>query len=234
MPTRRCSEPAGDPARRRLRGHAAPQPAKPRSIAWHRERPEAVILELLLPDLDGIELCCRLRDRDDMRDPRVVIASTIEQAKIDAFESGADDYVTKPFSPGELRGATRGSVDERLPAGCDSRTDGLRHRPPGTHRSTLRRRGRSISPRPSSRSCGCWRRVAERSATERWQRRSGALAARAHRATHPDPHRESARASSIRNGVASVIGTEIGVGYRFTGRVHTARERPSPASRSAS
>ena len=66
-----------------------------------RDRPRAVILELTLPDLDGIELCRRLRRRGQM--PILVLSAVCEESsKIQALESGADDYLTKPFSPGEL------------------------------------------------------------------------------------------------------------------------------------
>ena len=52
----------------------------------------------LPPDIDSVELCCRLRELDDV--PILVLSSVDDQqAKIDAFESGADDYVTKPFGP---------------------------------------------------------------------------------------------------------------------------------------
>jgi two-component system KDP operon response regulator KdpE len=63
--------------------------------------PVAIIMELALPDLDGIEVCRRLRERGPM--PIIVLSSIDdERAKIAAFTNGADDYVTKPFSPGEL------------------------------------------------------------------------------------------------------------------------------------
>ncbi len=64
-------------------------------------RPRAVILELVLPDLAGIELCSRLRRLGDMP---ILVASAVDdaQATIGALESGADDYVTKPFRPGEI------------------------------------------------------------------------------------------------------------------------------------
>jgi two-component system KDP operon response regulator KdpE len=66
-----------------------------------RERPRAVILELALPDLDGIEVCRRLRRT---LDAPIVILSEIDddEKKIAAFTSGADDYMTKPFNPKEL------------------------------------------------------------------------------------------------------------------------------------
>ena len=65
------------------------------------DHPRAVILEVALPDLSGIELCRRLRRRGRMP---ILVLSDIddERTKIEALESGADDYVTKPFSPGEL------------------------------------------------------------------------------------------------------------------------------------
>ena len=66
-----------------------------------RERPRAAILELALPDLDGIEVCRRLRRR--LQGPIVVLSAvTDDEKKIAALTCGADDYVTKPFCPGEL------------------------------------------------------------------------------------------------------------------------------------
>jgi two-component system KDP operon response regulator KdpE len=66
-----------------------------------RERPRAVILELALPDLDGIGFCRWLRHYGQMP---ILVLSAVDQesTKIQALESGADDYVTKPFSSGEL------------------------------------------------------------------------------------------------------------------------------------
>jgi two-component system, OmpR family, KDP operon response regulator KdpE len=66
-----------------------------------RERPQAVIQEVALPDVSGIELCRWLRRRGGM--PILVLSEVDdERTKIEAIESGADDYVTKPFSAGEL------------------------------------------------------------------------------------------------------------------------------------
>ena len=63
--------------------------------------PHAAIIDLMLPDLPGIEVCRRLREWSDM--PILVLSAVGEEAvKIEALQSGADDYVTKPFSPGEL------------------------------------------------------------------------------------------------------------------------------------
>jgi two-component system KDP operon response regulator KdpE len=63
--------------------------------------PHLAIVDLLLPDVHGIELCRRLREWSEMP---ILVLSAIgeEQTKIEALHGGADDYVTKPFGPGEL------------------------------------------------------------------------------------------------------------------------------------
>jgi two-component system, OmpR family, KDP operon response regulator KdpE len=64
-------------------------------------RPDAAIIDLVLPDIDGIELCRRLREWTDM--PLIVLSAVgDEDAKVRALAAGADDYVTKPFGPREL------------------------------------------------------------------------------------------------------------------------------------
>jgi len=63
--------------------------------------PHAAIIDLMLPDRPGIEVCRELRAWSEL--PIIVLSAvTDESAKIDALQSGADDYVTKPFAPGEL------------------------------------------------------------------------------------------------------------------------------------
>ncbi len=64
-------------------------------------RLDAAIVDLLLPDGDGIELCQRLRGWSSMP---VIVLSAVgeEQEKVRALRAGADDYVTKPFGPAEL------------------------------------------------------------------------------------------------------------------------------------
>jgi two-component system, OmpR family, KDP operon response regulator KdpE len=64
-------------------------------------RPDAGIIDLVLPDMDGIELCRRLREWTEM--PLIVLSAIgDEDAKVRALAVGADDYVTKPFGPREL------------------------------------------------------------------------------------------------------------------------------------
>jgi two-component system, OmpR family, KDP operon response regulator KdpE len=65
------------------------------------QRPDAAILDLVLPDGDGVEICKALREWSDM--PILVLSAMgDEDHKVRALEAGADDYVTKPFSPREL------------------------------------------------------------------------------------------------------------------------------------
>jgi two-component system KDP operon response regulator KdpE len=64
-------------------------------------RPDAAIIDLVLPDLDGVELCARLREWSEM--PIIVLSAVgDEDAKVRALAAGADDYITKPFGPREL------------------------------------------------------------------------------------------------------------------------------------
>ena len=63
--------------------------------------PDAAIIDLVLPDGSGIDVCRRLREWSEM--PIIVLSAVGEEdAKVDALAAGADDYVTKPFSPREL------------------------------------------------------------------------------------------------------------------------------------
>jgi two-component system KDP operon response regulator KdpE len=63
--------------------------------------PAAGIIDLVLPDLDGIEVCRRLRDWSAM--PLIVLSAVgDEDAKVRALAAGADDYIVKPFGPREL------------------------------------------------------------------------------------------------------------------------------------
>ncbi len=68
---------------------------------WRRERPDIVLLDLMLPGLGGTEICRRLRLESDVP----IVMLTAKDAEVDrvvGLELGADDYVTKPFSTREL------------------------------------------------------------------------------------------------------------------------------------
>ncbi|MDA8071103.1 MAG: response regulator transcription factor [Actinomycetota bacterium] len=69
-------------------------------------RPDVVILDLGLPDVDGVEVCRRIRQWSEM--PIVVLsAAGDEQRKVSSLDAGADDYVTKPFGMAELQARLR-------------------------------------------------------------------------------------------------------------------------------
>jgi two-component system KDP operon response regulator KdpE len=70
--------------------------------AWDAARPDIVILDLGLPDTDGVSIIRRLR-RESATPILVLSARGREEDKIGALEAGADDYVTKPFGIGEVR-----------------------------------------------------------------------------------------------------------------------------------
>jgi DNA-binding response OmpR family regulator len=72
----------------------------------HQERPDLIVLDLGLPDLDGIEVTRRLR-RDSGVPIIMLTARDDETDKVVGLELGADDYVTKPFSPRELTARIR-------------------------------------------------------------------------------------------------------------------------------
>jgi DNA-binding response OmpR family regulator len=72
--------------------------------AVHDQLPDLIVLDLMLPDIDGMEVCRTLRQRDDSRRiPIIMLTARGEEIdRVVGFELGADDYVMKPFSPREL------------------------------------------------------------------------------------------------------------------------------------
>jgi two-component system KDP operon response regulator KdpE len=77
-------------------------------------RPEAIILDLGLPDLDGIEVLKKLREWATI--PIIILSvRSSEQTIIGALDAGADDYLTKPFRTGELLARVRTALRHHLP-----------------------------------------------------------------------------------------------------------------------
>ncbi len=67
-----------------------------------REHPDAILLDLMLPDVNGYDVCRDVRARDHFVPIIMLTAKSQETDKIRGLEAGADDYVTKPFGVGEL------------------------------------------------------------------------------------------------------------------------------------
>jgi DNA-binding response OmpR family regulator len=77
--------------------------------------PDLVLLDLNLPDLDGLSVCRELRDTDAVRDlPIIMLTARVEESdRVLGLDLGADDYVTKPFSLRELKSRIRALLRRR-------------------------------------------------------------------------------------------------------------------------
>ena len=104
-------------------------------LARHRQ-PDLMILDLLLPGMDGLDVCRVLRAEGNEVPIIMLTAKTTEVDKLIGLELGADDYVTKPFSPRELVARVRAVLrraGEEAPQGpseiqrCDLVVDFVRH-----------------------------------------------------------------------------------------------------------
>ena len=88
--------------------------------AVHRRHPRFVVLDLGLPDVDGFDLCRRLRGSADV--PILILTARDEEAdRVIGLELGADDYLTKPFSPRELVARVRAVLRRTEPVPPESR-----------------------------------------------------------------------------------------------------------------
>jgi two-component system alkaline phosphatase synthesis response regulator PhoP len=69
-------------------------------LAWS-EQPDVIVLDLMLPDMDGLDVCRLIRQRSDVF--IIMLTARVEETdRLIGLEIGADDYVTKPFSPREV------------------------------------------------------------------------------------------------------------------------------------
>jgi two-component system phosphate regulon response regulator PhoB len=94
------------------------------------ELPDVLILDWMLPDESGLSLTRRLRENERTRSLPILMltARAMEQDKISGLEAGADDYLTKPFSPKELAARIKAVLRRRAPQLADDvvEIDGLR------------------------------------------------------------------------------------------------------------
>jgi two-component system, OmpR family, phosphate regulon response regulator PhoB len=87
-------------------------------VAVSEARPDLVLLDWMLPNVSGIELCRQLRARGDTREIPIIMltARGEEEDRIRGLDMGADDYVTKPFSMSELVARMRAVLRRTAPA----------------------------------------------------------------------------------------------------------------------
>ena len=88
--------------------------------------PDLIVLDLMLPDIDGIEVCKRVRQRSDV--PILMLTARDEDVdKIIGLEVGADDYLTKPFNPRELVARVKSILRRSVPDRRESEPKLLKH-----------------------------------------------------------------------------------------------------------
>ncbi len=97
--------------------------------------PDLVLVDWMLPGMNGVELARRLRADERTRSVPIIMltARGEELDKVTGLESGADDYITKPFSPRELVARIKAVLRRQRPQATDDIVDGLRL-DPATHR----------------------------------------------------------------------------------------------------
>ena len=106
---------------------------KPAVDAIRKSPPDLVILDLMLPDVGGIEICRRLKQWPETREiPVVMVTAKGEESDIvTGLEIGADDYVIKPFSPSELIARIRAVLRRARPSGADEMRRAVREQVKG-------------------------------------------------------------------------------------------------------
>ena len=106
---------------------------------------KVALLDIMLPDIDGFEVCRRIRAMDNKIGIIMLTARTQEMDKVTGLMTGADDYVTKPFSPAEL--TARVDALMRRSGGTEEETAGLIRSDPfvlNTRNRTLEKNGQRI------------------------------------------------------------------------------------------
>lgn len=115
----------------------------------HDELPTLILLDWMLPDASGIQLAQKLRASERTRDIPIIMltAKATESDKVAGLEVGADDYITKPFSPKELLARIKAVLRRRAPQSTDDIiTIGSLELNPATHNVTGANKTLTIGP----------------------------------------------------------------------------------------
>ncbi|WP_204105277.1 MULTISPECIES: response regulator transcription factor [Spirulina sp. CCY15215] len=83
---------------------------------FREKQPDLIILDIMLPGLDGLEVCTRIRQKEGLKDPYILMltAKGEEIDRVIGLSTGADDYLVKPFSPRELVARVRALLRRSL------------------------------------------------------------------------------------------------------------------------
>lgn len=81
-----------------------------------KEKPDLVVLDIIMPQMDGFEVCKKLRSKSETQNLPIIFLSAIDdpEKKVRAFALGAEDYVTKPFQPQELLARVMARLNHKL------------------------------------------------------------------------------------------------------------------------
>lgn len=96
---------------------------------FQEQKPDLIILDLMLPGLDGLEVCARIRQKPGTKDPYILMltAKGEEIDRIIGLSTGADDYMVKPFSPKELVARVRALLRRTMRQGGQSQIYRTQH-----------------------------------------------------------------------------------------------------------
>jgi len=96
---------------------------------FQEQKPDLIILDLMIPGLDGLEVCARIRQKPGAKDPYILMltARGEELDRIIGLSTGADDYMVKPFSPKELVARVRALLRRSLRQGGQTQTYRTQH-----------------------------------------------------------------------------------------------------------
>ena len=91
---------------------------------FQEQQPDLIILDLMIPGMDGMEVCARIRQKPGSKDPYILMltAKGEELDRIIGLSTGADDYMIKPFSPRELVARVRALLRRTLRQGGQTRS----------------------------------------------------------------------------------------------------------------
>ena len=96
---------------------------------FQEQKPDLIILDLMISGLDGLEVCARIRQKSGIKDPYILMltAKGEELDRIIGLSTGADDYMVKPFSPKELVARVRALLRRTLRQGGETQVYRTQH-----------------------------------------------------------------------------------------------------------